>query len=193
MPSRARYPGQAESPGLSTIDERSWAIFVAFSQKDLSLDQIARTHNLTLRQVRRIVHQVETEMERAGPKEAGLLEIESPVEALGLPVRTRNALRGIGCHTVEDVLRLDLSSSVRGLGPKSKELLLGRLARAGFHHPAIEDRPASDMKILERSLERMQDRIDRALGAVAKEIRLIKQRLRKRMAEPGPDPQSHTR
>jgi DNA-directed RNA polymerase alpha subunit len=166
---------------VSAIDERSWAIFVAYSQKDLTIAEIARAHHLSLQQVRRIVHQVELEVGRSGPNEAGTLEIASPVEALGLPVRTRNALRGIGCNTVDDVLKLDLSASVRGLGPKSREQLLDRLARAGFHHPAIEEQPASEIKILERSLERMQSRIDRALGAVAKEIRLLKQRLRKRM------------
>ena len=181
MPSRARYPGSGEFPGLSTIDERSWAIFVAYSQKELPISEIARTHSLSLQQVRRIVHQVEAEIERSGPNEAGLLEVASPVEALGLPVRTRNALRGIGCNTVEDVLKLDLSASVRGLGPKSKEQLLDRLARTGFHHPAIEEQPASEIKVLERSLERMQSRIDRALGAVTKEIRLLRQRLRKKI------------
>lgn len=185
MPSRARFSGPDEYPGLSTIDERSWAIFVAHSRKHLSLNEIARSHNLSLQQVRRIVHQVEAEIGRTNAREAGLLELDAPIEALELPVRTRNALRGIGCNTVDDILKLDLASAVRGLGPKSKEQLLGRLARAGFQHPAIEEQPASEIKILERSLERMQSRIDRALDLVAKEIRLVKQRLRKRM--PAPD------
>ena len=56
---------------------------------------------------------------------------ESPVEDLGLSVRTRNALRGIGCVTVADVLALDLSAAVRGLGRKTKdELLLALEARS---------------------------------------------------------------
>jgi hypothetical protein len=182
LPSRATFPGSNEFPELSTVDERSWAIFVAYSQRDLTIAEIARVHSLTLQQVRRIVHKVEVEIERAGPKETdNLLDVSSQLEALGLPVRTRNALHGIGCNTVEDVLKLDLSSSIRGLGPKSKEQLLSRLALAGFHHPAAEEQPASEIKFLERSLERMQSRIDRALGAVAKEIRLLKQRLRKRI------------
>jgi hypothetical protein len=185
MPSRASYPGPDEFRGQSTIDERSWAIFVAYSRKDLTLPELARAHHLSPQQVRRIVHQVEFEIEHSAPKEAGMLEIASPIEALGLPVRTRNALRGIGCNTVEDVLKLDLTGSVRGLGPKSKDELLGRLARAGFHHPAIEEQPASEIKIIERSLERMQSRIDSALGAVAKEIRMVRQRLRKRMPAGG--------
>jgi hypothetical protein len=34
----------------------------------------------------------------------------APLEALGLSVRTLNALKGVGCATIEDVLRLDLQA-----------------------------------------------------------------------------------
>ena len=64
MPSRARFSGSDEFPGLSTIDERSWAIFVAYRQKELTIEEIARAHSLSLHQVRRIVHEVEMELER---------------------------------------------------------------------------------------------------------------------------------
>jgi hypothetical protein len=105
--------------------------------------------------------------------------LESAVEDLGLSVRTRNALRGIGCDTVEDVLELDLGTAVRGLGRKTKDELLAALERAGFRHPALEQQPAPEIQVMERSLERMEGRVEAALGAVAKEIRLLKQRLRK--------------
>jgi Bacterial RNA polymerase, alpha chain C terminal domain len=111
--------------------------------------------------------------------EAKLIGLESAVEDLGLSVRTRNALRAIGCDTVEDVLELDLSASVRGLGRKTKDELLSALERAGFPHPALQDQPASEILDMERSLERMQARIETALGAVAKEVRILKQRLHK--------------
>jgi DNA-directed RNA polymerase alpha subunit len=108
------------------------------------------------------------------------IALGSPVEDLGLSVRTRNALRGIGCDTVEDLLGLEFSSPVRGVGRKTREELLTTLERAGFRHPAVESEPASEeMRILESSLERMQGRVEAALGAVAREIRLIKQGLRK--------------
>src|SRR5437899_1463898 len=68
--------------------------------------------------------------------------LESAVEDLGLSVRTRNALRAIGCDTVEKVLALDLGSSVRGLGRKTKEELLTALELGGFRHPALEQHPA---------------------------------------------------
>jgi Bacterial RNA polymerase, alpha chain C terminal domain len=107
------------------------------------------------------------------------ISFASPVEDLGLSVRTRNALRGIGCDTLEDLLGLDLSASARGLGRKTKDELLTALEGTAFRHPAAEQEPASEMRILERSLDRIESRVEDALGAVAKEIRLLKQRLRK--------------
>jgi hypothetical protein len=108
-----------------------------------------------------------------------IISLESAVEDLGLSVRTRNALRAIGCDTVEKVLALDLSSSVRGLGRKTKEELLTALELGGFRHPALEQHPASEIQVLERSLDKMQTRVDAALVAISKEIRLLRQRLRK--------------
>uniref|UniRef100_Q01V32 RNA polymerase, alpha subunit domain protein n=1 Tax=Solibacter usitatus (strain Ellin6076) TaxID=234267 RepID=Q01V32_SOLUE len=108
-----------------------------------------------------------------------IVSLESAVEDLGLSVRTRNALRAIGCDTVENVLALDLGSSVRGLGRKTKEELLVALELKGFRHPALEQQPASEIQVLERSLDKMQTRVDAALVSISKEIRLLKQRLRK--------------
>ena len=108
-----------------------------------------------------------------------IIGLESAVEDLGLSVRTRNALRAIGCDTVEHVLALDLSSSVRGLGRKTRNELLSALERSGFRHPVLEEQPASEIRVLERSLDRMQLRVEAALGAVTKEIRLLKLKLKK--------------
>ena len=123
--------------------------------------------------------ELESQLRGGRVSEPKFIALESAVEDLGLSVRTRNALRGIGCETVEDVLGLDLSASVRGLGRKTKDELLTALDGAGFRHPALEQQPASDIRVLERSLERMQGRVEAALGAVAKEIRLFRQKLRK--------------
>jgi len=112
-------------------------------------------------------------------EEVKIIRLESTVEDLGLSVRTRNALRGIGCDTVEDILELDLSNPIRGVGRKTKDEVLAALELAGFPHPAVHDEPASEIRVLERSLERMQGRVEAALSTVAKEIRLLKQRLRK--------------
>jgi len=108
-----------------------------------------------------------------------VISLESAVEDLGLSVRTRNALRAIGCDTVENVLALDLGSSVRGLGRKTKEELLTALELSGFRHPALEQQPPSEIQVLERSLDKMQTRVDAALASISKEIRILKQRIRK--------------
>jgi hypothetical protein len=107
------------------------------------------------------------------------LDVESAIETLGLPVRTRNVLHGIGCHTIADVLRLDLSTPVRGLGHKSKQSLIERLTLWGFSHPLAGHRP--EIHLLERSLDRLQRSVELALVAVAKEIALVKQRLRRKL------------
>jgi HAMP domain-containing protein len=167
------------------IHERNRAIFSAYCYEGRSLDEIGRTYRLSPNQVRRIVDEVEARPGRVRAADAKSLGLESAVEDLGLRVRVSNALRRLGCNTVEDVLRLDLSSSVRGLGPKAKEELLTRLERAGFHHPTRGEESAEEIRILERSLERMRSRIDAALGAMAKEIRQAKERLRKRTATRG--------
>jgi HAMP domain-containing protein len=115
----------------------------------------------------------------AGAGAPKFIALESTVEDLGLSVRTRNALRGIGCDTVEDILELDLANPIRGVGRKTRDELLTALELAGFPHRAAQDQPATEIRILERSLERMQGRVEAALGAVAKEIRMLKQRLHK--------------
>lgn len=102
---------------------------------------------------------------------------ESPLEALCLSVRTRNALKGVGCSTVDDVLRLDIQAPIRGLGRKAKEELLTKLEDAGLAHPLAGQ--SSEIRMLERSLEKIEERVDAALGSVAKEIRSARQRLRR--------------
>ena len=107
-----------------------------------------------------------------------LIRLDSPIEDLDVSVRTRNALRSIGCGTVGHVLLLDLSGPLRGIGRKTREEVLAVLERHGFRHPVINEKPVADMKVLERSLERIEERIDSALGAVTREIRMLRRRLR---------------
>jgi hypothetical protein len=176
------YSGSNEVPGLFTVDERSWAIFLAYTKANQTLDEVGRSFGLPAYRVRRIVRQVEAEIGQAATGGNGALDLESAIEDLGLPVRTRNALRSIGCKSIGDVLRLNLSAPVRGLGAKSKETLLERLRSEGFCHPVSNEQPVSEIRLLERSLERIQRRVDWALGSVAKEISVLKQRLRKKVA-----------
>lgn len=190
MRSRARYSRGVTAPKPPAIEERSWGIFTDYYHKQRTFEEIGGTFQLSPDRVRQIVDEVDAQLGRGRGSVPNLVALESPVEDLGLSVRARNALRTIGCNTVEDALRLDLSSAIRGLGGKTKGELLTRLERAGFHHPSLEEQPASEMRILERSLERIESRLDRALGVVAEEIRFIKKRLHKKMSarrikEPG--------
>ena len=183
-----RYSGANRSPGVFTIDDRSWAIFLAYTKENRTLDEVGRMYGLSAFRVRRIVRQVESEIGRAGPAEHARLQVDSAIEQLGLPMRTRNSLRAIGCETIGDLLRLDLSTPVRGLGAKSRETLLERLRVEGFSHPGAKEPPVSEIHLLERSLERIQRRVELALGSVSKEIAALKQRLNKKVGGPQPDP-----
>lgn len=111
------------------------------------------------------------------------------LDDIGLSVRIRNALKSVGCSSIGDVLRLDLDRPVRGLGKLAKEELLARLDSAGFPHPSGAQ-PAAEITRLERSLERLEHRIDSALGGLTKEIRAARQRLRKLRLRPPQDPLS---
>lgn len=106
------------------------------------------------------------------------IEDTLPLEDLGLSVRARNALKGVGCSTIGDVLRLDLERPVRGLGKLAREELLVKLDRAGFPHPA-DGQPATEITRLERSLERIELRIDSVLGGLSREIRAARHSLRR--------------
>jgi hypothetical protein len=176
-----KYSGELPPSKPSSIGDRSWAIYTAYLYKDLPLDEISSRYRLSPGRVRRIVAEVEAQVARPGAGETKFIALESPLEDLGLSVRARNVLRGIGCETVGDAMQLDLSRTARGLGLKTRQELLGLLERAGFHHAALDQQPASEIRTLERSLERMQNRVEAALGSVAREIRLLKQRLRKRV------------
>ena len=112
------------------------------------------------------------------------LDADSGLEQLGLPVRARNALHGAGCKTIGDVLRLDLAAPIRGLGRKAKEELFDRLSDAGFPHPADEHR-ASELGMLEQRIKRIEERVDDAMAAIAKELRAARVRIsRMKLPEP---------
>jgi hypothetical protein len=176
MPTRAR--------STLAIAERSWAIFTAYYYEERSLEEIAGTWRMSPEQVGRIVAEVDAQIGRVRGPGNRILAPESPVEDLSLSVRTRNSLRSLGCHTIDDILQLNLSESLRGLGQKTRQELLAKLLHAGFHHSAHEEPPITDIRGLERSLDRLESRLGTALGTVAKEIRLLRQRLRKKHAAP---------
>ena len=180
MPPSTRYSGSKQVPDLFTIDGRSWAIFVAYTQKNITSNESVEPTAFPHIRCAGSSASWSPRSAATGPQEHGPLEMESAVEDLGLPVRTLNVLRASGCKTIGDVLRLDLSAPVRGLGARSKKMLVEKLSLEGFSHPGAEEQPVSEIRWLERRLERIQRRVDLALGAVTKEISAAKQRLRRR-------------
>ena len=105
--------------------------------------------------------------------------LESSVEILVQSSRARNALRSLGCKTVRDVLRVDLLGPARGIGPKTRNEVLTALRNSGFRYAAAEERSDAEIRRLDRSLKRMNDRINAALGTVAREIALMQKSLRR--------------
>ncbi len=85
----------------------------------------------------------------------------------------RNALRRLGCRTVNDILQLDLSGTLPRVGGKSRMEVLVALQSAGFRHPSLDRDPLAGVTSLARSLER----INVALRSVAKEVSVVQRQL----------------
>ena len=98
---------------------------------------------------------------------------------MALSVRARNALHRLGCQTVEDVLRLDFSASLRQLGSKTRAEVLGQLGKAGLR-PFLLERPSeTEMRRIAHSLDRMQSRMHATFESVMRELRTLQDRLKK--------------
>jgi hypothetical protein len=178
---RQKY-GQTPPPDKpDTINERSWAIFSAYVYQHRDIHDIANEVGLSLSRVRQILHAIDKRCSPDGtPAPAAAILPVSPIEQLALSVRARNSLHKAGCETVQDVLHLDLSGSIRRMGPATRAEILAALQSSGFRHPSI-DLPPSDMVTVAQSLERIQARIDGALRSVSKELSMVQDRLRKKM------------
>lgn len=182
-PLRARYAGKYPVPKPASIDEQSWAMFTAYFQEGLTLREIGANARVSPSRVCRVLYEVDAQLasaRRAGP-EGEPVVLESPIEDLALSSRARNALRSRGCNSVQDVLRLDLSGPVRGIGRKTRGEVLAALRNSGLPHPELDEPLDPDFRILDRSLERIRGRIGAALEDVTNEIAAVQKRLRKRM------------
>jgi hypothetical protein len=187
---RAKYAGQQPAERPASVDAHRWAIFTWYFYEGLSLGEIGVRAGLSTSRVSRILYETDAGLDagrRPGP-EAEAVDLASPIEDLALSPRARNAIHRLGCGTVKDVLELDLST-VRGIGRKTRDEVRAALRSSGLPQPELDERRDSEMRGLDRTLERMHGRITAALEAVAKEIALVQKRLRKR-GEPldsGPD------
>jgi len=158
------------------IDEQSWTIFKAYVYEERSLRDMRDRARMPLSRVRRVLYQVDAQLELSQNGE-GRPTPQSVIEELALSIRARNALHRLGCRTVDDVLQLDLSGPVPRVGGKTRMEVLVALQGAGFRHPALDRGPVAGVTSLARSLDRMQARIDVALRSVAKEVSVVQRQL----------------
>jgi len=179
---RTKYAGKQPFPKPASIDAHRWAIFTAYCHGGLTSKEIGESAGISPSRVCQVLYEVDARLESARRDGANgkPVVLDSPIEDLALSSRARNALRSLGCDSVQDVLRLDLSGS-RGIGRKTRGEVLAVLRSSGLPHPKLDEPSQSDIRSLDRSLERMHGRISAALGAVAKEIALVQKRLRKGM------------
>jgi DNA-directed RNA polymerase alpha subunit len=166
-----------------SIDERSWAVFTAYVYEGRTLKQIGQRTGMERADLCDILCSVDGKVKAAaGPEAANKpVVLESPIEDLVSSSRARNALRSLGCSTVQDVLQLDLAGPVRRIGRKTQSEVLAALRRSGLRHPALDRRRDSEMKTLDRSLDRLQNKISAALGTITKEIATVQKKVRKRL------------
>jgi hypothetical protein len=177
---RAKYAGKQPFPKPAAIDGHRWAIFTAYCHGGLTSREIGESAGISPSRVCQVLYEVDARLESARRAGAGgkPIVLDSPIEDLALSSRARNALRSLGCDSVQDVLRLDLSGS-RGIGRKTRGEVLAVLRTSGLPHAKLEEPSPSEIRSLDRSLERMHGRISAALGAVAREIALVQKRLRR--------------
>lgn len=141
------------------IDERGWEIFSAYVFDGIALQEIAARYGTSIRRLRLVLVEVDRQLclPRNSGREWTQVTANSPVEDLGLSVRARNQLHDLGCNTVEDVLRLDLSTC--HMGRRSRHEVLESLKRWGFRQAAEAGR-ASDLQRVSAQLRDLRDQID---------------------------------
>ena len=186
---RTKYAGKQFFPKPDTVDARRWAVFTAYCQGGLTPKEVAERAGLSVSRVSKVVREVDALLDSAELERPATPVVTpvSPIEELALSARARNALHSLGCDLVSDVVRLDLSTS-RGIGRKTRTEVLAALAAAGIRHTASEETENPEIRSIHRSLDRLHSRVSEALGAVTKEIAVLKKKLRKRsdMRDDGP-------
>src|SRR5258708_6155941 len=125
---------------------------------------------MSLRRLRQVLYEVDAQLE-SSPQIEGIT-LQSAIEEMALSNRVRNALRRLGCRTVNDILQLDLSGTLPRVGGKSRMEVLVALQSAGFRHPSLYRDPLAGVTSLTLSLERMHDRINVALRSVVQELKV---------------------
>jgi len=164
----------------AAIGEQDWAVFRECVYEKSSLTELGRQTKRSTAQIRRILFEVDVALGSAAPQtNGGGITADSPLEALDLSVRSRNALHRLGCRTVGEVKALDLTQSLRQIGSKGKLEVFEALERGGFRHPAMDAQSSVEMSSVARSLERLKARINKTTEVVTREISALQERLAK--------------
>ena len=104
-------------------------MFTAYVYEERTIPELAYSSGLSLSRVRQMLHGVDAQF--AVPRKTGLewtaLTPHSPIEDLEISVRARNALHHVGCNSVQDVLRLDMSGPLRRVGNATRAEVLAAL------------------------------------------------------------------
>jgi hypothetical protein len=176
---RAKYAAAAIFERPFFVDERSWSMFTAHVWHGKSFQEIAVDIGASQHRVRQIVRRVAYDLELPRGDGWSNLTDSSPLEDLALSIRARNALHEVGCRTVGDVLRLDLSGSVPRLGPASRRELALALAHFGFTHPHLCEPADTDLVNVSRTLHQLKAQIASCLRTWEHQMDGIESRLRK--------------
>jgi hypothetical protein len=162
------------------INERGWRVFSAYFFENQSIYEIATENGLSINWTRRILHDVDAQLllPRKSAREWIELTIDSPVQDLGVSMRTLNQLRDLGCATVADVLSASLTGSAIGAGARSE--LFECLRGHGLRHSADESTPPNaDLKRLEKQLHDLSRQMDESMAAWNVRLRNMEARLHK--------------
>ena len=126
-----------------------------------TLREISGTTGLSAFKLTQIIARVDHELDPSSVPAAGRrITIDSPIEALNLSTRARNALRQVGCITIRHILDRDFSRAVRSFGVGTRHEVATILLHHGFVPPQALDYQQSNVETLARDLGRLRQTIE---------------------------------
>lgn len=180
-PLRAKYAKEPAREKPFFIDRRSWALFVEHVYGGETFQAVGLRAGVSAGRAKQIVYKVDHDLSLPRHSHAewvGITE-QSPLEDLELSIRARHILLDMGCRTVGDLLRADLSRSIRHLGRTTRHEISHVLASHGFHHSSLglEENEAR-IERLSKKVEHLKTRIEDDLRALRNEVRGLETQLK---------------
>ncbi len=137
------------------------------------------------RRVVGILHNEEPDVQQPLKKPQAEITLDSPIEALSLSGRARNALREAGCDTVRSLLENDFSKAVRRLGPVSREEIIASLTNHGFGMPPkLAEARSQRISELKDELSKLRENIDVTSRQWRARVERLEHRIHKLSSEP---------